>query len=454
MSEVIGSVWWLIVAIGVLVSFHEFGHFWVARRCGVKVLRFSVGFGRALWSRRGRDGTEYAIAALPLGGYVKMLDEREAPVATDELDQAFNRKSLGQRTAIVAAGPIFNLIFTVFAFWLMFMVGVVELRPMVGDTQGLAAEAGITAGDEIVAIDGEPVRTWTHATLALVAHGLDRVPTRVTVRGPQGTQRTTELRLDRLPPEVDEQAMVEATGLSIWRPTLPATIGSFSEQSPAQDAGLQVNDTIVAVNQQPISTFTELGRVIQSEAPQGPLQVTVQRSGTVLPEPFTVTPIVSEERYLVGVGAIEADEALIEQIRYFQTTTQFGPIEAIGQSFSETWRLTEATFGLIGRMLTGTASLKNLSGPISIAQFANQSAQLGVSRFLFFLGLLSLSLAILNFLPIPLLDGGHLLYFAIEWVRGKPLSDHAQVVGQYIGLSALALLMSLTFYNDILRLIS
>ncbi|GJM08593.1 MAG: zinc metalloprotease [Lysobacteraceae bacterium] len=452
MNEVIGSVWWLIVAIGVLVSFHEFGHFWVARRCGVKVLRFSVGFGKALWSRRAADGTEYVIGMLPLGGYVKMLDEREAPVPAEQLDQAFNRKPLGQRTAIVAAGPIFNLIFTFVAFWLMFMVGVMELRPMVGETQGLAAEAGIEQGDEIVAIAGQPTRTWTHATLALVAHGLDREQTRITIRKENGTQRTTELRLDQLPAVVDEQAMLEAAGLSVWRPTLPAVVGSFSEQSPSQQAGLEVGDVITSVSGVPIENFTDLGVAIQQQAPQGDLRLGINRNGQ--PLDITVEPRLDNGRYLIGIGATEPGEALIEQMRYFQTTTQFGPIEAIGQSLSETWRLTEATFGLIGRMLTGSASLKNLSGPISIAQFANQSAQLGVSRFLFFLGLLSLSLAILNFLPIPLLDGGHLMYFAVEWVRGRPVSENAQIVGQYIGLSALALLMSLTFYNDILRLIS
>ena len=454
MGAFFGSVWWLIVALGLLVTFHEFGHYWVARKCGVKVLRFSIGFGNPLWKRVGRDNTEWAVAAIPLGGYVKMLDEREGPVASTELSQAFNRKSLGQRSAIVAAGPIANLIFAFVAFWLMYMIGVLDVRALLGETTGIARDAGLKSGDEIVMIEGEVIETWSHANLALLPRGLDRAPTQLTVEDKAGQRRDVVLDLSQLPDKIDEEALLEEAGLRTWQPRLDPVIGTL-EEGGALRAGLAAGDRIISINGEPISRWRDLSSVIQEQSQSGrPLTVVYERND--LRSETRVTPDVvsdgGQDRYVLGIRPAEPTDEMQEQADRFYTVSQYGPVAAMGASLKESYRITSTTLGLITRMLTGNASLKNLSGPISIARYARYSAELGVSRFLFFLGVLSLSLAILNFLPVPLLDGGHLLYYLVEWVKGSPVSDKTQIIGQYIGLAALAGLVSLTFYNDILRL--
>ena len=451
MGEVFGSVWWLIVALGLLVTFHEFGHFWVARRCGVRVLRFSVGFGTPLFKRLGKDGTEYVIGALPLGGYVKMLDEREVEVPEQERERAFNRKSLGQRTAIIAAGPVFNLIFALFAFWLMFLVGVQEFRMILGEPQGLALESGLQAGDEVVAVGDRSTRTFTHASIELLGYALDRESVPITVVDGQGQERRVTLDLAQLPPDFDQEDFLRSAGLSIYQPQGRPFIDRLIDGEPAEQAGLRPGDLIVSVNGDPVPRATDLSAVIQAHAERGkPLNFLIHRGSDELLVPITpkLTETSGQSRYVIGVYPFDpADKRFFMIIRY-------GPLDSIGAALSESRRITVATLGLIGRMITGEASLKNLSGPISIARFARDSARLGLSRFLFFLGVLSLSLAILNFLPIPLLDGGHLLYYLVEWITGNPVSEKIQIVGQYVGMSALIALMSLTFYNDILRLVT
>lgn len=421
----------------------------------MKVLRFSIGFGRALWSRRGKDGTEYVVAALPLGGYVKMLDEREAPVATHERGQAFNRQPLGARAAIVAAGPVFNLVFTLIAFWLMFMVGVPEIRALFDEPAGIAAEAGVRRGDQIVAVDGVRTETLIQANIELMPFALDRRPVTVTLRAPDGSERSATLPLDRLGPDFEEERLFGQLGLEIWQPEVEAVVGEVVPDAPADVAGFQAGDRILAIDGRPIDRWQDLGREIQTlAAPGRPLAVTVQRDEerqTIAVTPERDAP---DGPWRIGVAppALAPEEQQVAEQLYVDL--RHGPVGAVGASLVETWRMTTATLGLLRRMITGEASLSNLSGPISIAQFANEHAKAGFARFLFFLGVLSLSLAILNFLPIPLLDGGHLLYYAIEWVKGSPVSEQTQVVGQYIGLTALAALVSLTFYNDILRLLS
>ncbi len=451
MGDFLGSVWWLIVALGLLVTFHEFGHFWVARRCGVKVLRFSVGFGKALYKRIGADGTEYVIAALPLGGYVKMLDEREGEVPAEERERAFNRKSLGQRTAIIAAGPVFNLVFALVAFWLMFMVGVQEFKMILGEPQGLAAEAGLAAGDEIVAVGERPTHTFTHASIELLGYALDREPAQVTVVDADGSERRLALDFSRLPADFDQERFLETSGLTLYQPQGRPFIDRLIDGEPAQLAGLLPGDLILSVDGEAVPRAADLSNVIQAHAGGGrALDFRIRRGD----DEFTVaivpreTRADGETRHVIGVYPFDPAD------RRFFTIFRYGPLASVGAALSESRRITVATLGLIGRMITGEASLKNLSGPISIAQFARDSARLGLSRFLFFLGVLSLSLAILNFLPIPLLDGGHLLYNLVEFVTGHPVSERVQIVGQYVGLSVLIALMSLTFYNDILRLVS
>jgi len=457
MTDFLSSIWWLLVALGLLITFHEFGHFWVARRLGVRVLRFSIGFGHALWTRTGRDGTQYQVAAVPLGGYVKMLDEREEAVPAEQLGQAFNRKPVGHRVAIVAAGPLFNLVFAVAAFWVMFMVGIPESRPVVGAVSGIAAEAGVRPEDEIIALDGERTRTWSHATLALVTHALDRDRVAVTLEDKDGRQRDVQLDLGRLDDAFSEDRTLEFIGLEHWRAVVPAVVGEVTAGSPAEAGGMRSGDHITAIGGETVEDWGWVSFLLQKHGVAGqPLTVEVNRDGEALS--LQISP--REERsgalsgrLVLGISNQGLDDATRAALARAYLVLRHGPIDALGAAFAETWRLASSTVGILGRMLTGSASVKNLSGPISIAQFASDSANAGLSYFLFFLGLISLSLGILNLLPIPVLDGGHLLYYLIEWVKGSPVSERAQITGQYIGLAALFGLMSLAMINDILRLV-
>ncbi len=457
MGEILGSIWWLLVALGLLVTFHEFGHFLVARKLGVRVLRFSVGFGRAIWSRRGADNTEYVIAAIPLGGYVKMLDEREGEVPEQELGQAFNRKSVWTRIAIVAAGPVFNLVFAVLAFWLMFMVGIPESRPVVGAVSGIAAEAGIEPGDAIVAVDNLDTRTWSHAILELVEQALDRNAPRITVEDANGIRSEHVLDMTALGTDFSEENTLEAIGLEPWRLEVPAVVGEVTEGSAADEAGLLPGDRILRINGEEVANWTWIGRLVQTHGADGQvLSLTIDRAGSRMEVKILPRKEKSgffSSRLILGVSNAAISDEQRATLERAAIILQLGPVDGLGAAVKETWRLTGSTLGLLGRMVTGSASVKNLSGPISIAQFANRSASLGLSNFLFFLGAISLSLGILNLLPIPVLDGGHLLYYLIELAKGSPVSEQTQVAGQYFGLIALAGLMSLAFVNDILRLV-
>ena len=450
MSTVFGSIWWLIVSLGILVTFHEFGHYWVARLCGVKVLRFSVGFGRPLWKRIGRDGTEYVVAMLPLGGYVKMLDEREGDVAPHELDQAFTRKTVWQRFAIVAAGPVFNLILCLALLWAMFVLGKNDYQPLVGRTQSIAADAGLRLDDRIVSIDGQRTDTWTHAAMAITEAALDRAPLALEVHGADGESRSLTLDLSRLGSTVDETTALRDIGIVPRQFLMQATVGPDIAGTPAEAAGLRTGDRIVAIGATPIAWWDEVGTAVQLEAREGePLRIAYERDG----QPASVTIVPRRDgsertsRWVLGIPNPRT------QAQY-DALLRFGPIEAVGVALHETWRLTGSTFGMLWRMVNGSASLKNISGPISIAQYANDSAQRGVAWFLWFLAILSLSLCIMNLLPIPILDGGHLLYYLIEMIKGSPVSERVMVAGQYLGMAMLAGLMGLAFYNDIAGLVA
>lgn len=450
MQEFFGSIWWLLVSLGILVTFHEFGHYWVARRCGVRVLRFSVGFGRPLWSRVGRDGTEYVVAAIPLGGYVKMLDERDSDVPGAQVDEAFNRKPVGQRFAIVAAGPAFNLILCLLLLWGMYLVGKDDFQPLVGRADRIAADSGLRTGDRILSVDGRSVDTWTHVGMALTTSAIDRAVVELKVAGSDGAERPVRLDLSKLPAGLKEAELVPAIGLVPLQRLLPPVIGLVVEDSPAQAAGLKPGDRLRSIDGREIRFFDEIADRLRlaGEADRAAL-VTIERDGgfielSLRPRANTDTREAAPP-FVIGIGAERAAAVPDAVLRY-------GPVEAVGQAFRETWRLTETTFGMLYRMVTGTASLQNLSGPISIAQFANDSAQRGAAWFLFFLAVLSLSLCIMNLLPIPILDGGHLLYYLIEMIKGAPVSEKTMIVGQYVGLGMLGCLMALAFYNDILRL--
>jgi len=450
MGDFFGSIWWLIVSLGVLVTFHEFGHYWVARRCGVRVLRFSVGFGRPLWKRLGRDGTEYVVAAIPLGGYVKMLDEREVEVAPSERGEAFNLKPVSQRFAIVAAGPAFNLLLTLLLLWGMFIIGKDDFAPVVGRATGIAAEAGLRTDDRLVSIDGVAIDTWTHAGMSLTTAALDRRAVQLEVSDAGHSLRQVRLDLGALAGPINETAALREIGLVPRQILLEPVIGGLSADGPAAAAGLQVGDRVLSLDGEAIDFWDAIPRVLQARRDaEAPVQVRVARGADRLS--FEITPqareIEGRTRWLLGIEAPRTPAT-------YDAVLQYGPIDAIGASVRETWRLTEATFGMLWRMVSGVASLQNLSGPISIAQYANASAQLGAAWFLFFLAVLSLSLCIMNLLPIPILDGGHLLYYLIEMIKGSPVSERALATGQFIGLAMLAGLMGLAFYNDILRLVN
>ena len=450
MADFLGSVWWMIVSLGVLVTFHEFGHYWVARRCGVKVLRFSVGFGKPLWSRRNRNGTEFVIAAIPLGGYVKMLDEREVDVPAAERAVAFNNKSVWQRIAIVAAGPAANLILCIALLWAMFVIGRQDYSATIGRTSGMAAQAGFVAGDRILAVEDRNVDTWAEASMAFTTAAMDRQDAHVRVRDSLDNERTRVLPLSQLPAGFDERQVPAQAGF-IWQFWLqPALIDSVSAGSAANGL-LQPGDLILAVDGQRVDSADQVTPLIQQLGQRGgPGMVEVERNGERLA--LELTPEAGQgpdgkPRWLIGVGFAT------NQAPVYDARQQYGVLAALPAAVRETGKLAADSLGMMRRMLTGHASVKNISGPITIARVANASAERGLDWFLYFLALLSLSLCIINLLPIPILDGGHLLYYLIELVKGSPLSERAMAAGQFIGLALLAGLMGLAFYNDILSLV-
>ena len=450
MADLFGSIWWMIVSLGLLVTFHEFGHYWVAKRCGVQVLRFSVGFGRPLWSRRDRHGTEFAVAAIPLGGYVKMLDEREFEVPASQRAHAFNNKTVWQRIAIVAAGPAANFLLCVALLWVMFIVGKQDYSATLGRTTGIAAEAGLRAGDRLQEIDGRAVDTWAEASMALTAAAMDQHNPRLQVTDRQGNTRHLTLPLTQLPAHFDERQVPALSGL-IWDFWVqPARVSQVSEGSVAQGQ-LLPGDVIVAVDGQRVQGADEVSGLIQQLGQRGGAgMIEVDRSGERLA--LEITPALSEDtqgerRWLLGVGFESG------QMPAYDARQQYGVLAALPAALRETGKMTTDSLAMMRRMLTGAASVKNISGPVTIARVANASAKRGADWFLFFLAMLSLSLGIINLLPIPVLDGGHLLYYLIELVKGSPLSERAMAAGQFIGLALLAGLMGLAFYNDILSLV-
>lgn len=448
MSEFFGSVWWLLVTLGLLVTFHEFGHFWVARRCGVKVLRFSVGFGKPIWSRMGRDGVEYAIGAIPLGGYVKFLDAREAdnPQSAASEPGEYNAAPVWQRMAIAIAGPAFNILFTIAAFWAMFVVGRPDFQPVIDAPTGLAKAAGLQAGDRILAVDGDRVDSWSAAMLDVAQAAMLRRDATLDVTDAKGTPHQRVIALSQLPMDVADDAKTFAEiGLQLQPP--PAIVGRLSKDGPAARAGLRAGDRILSVNAKPVASFQDLTKLVPELAKDNArLHLTVERGHDTLGFDLDAQPLTQEgkTRWIIGVSAAPAQNAL----------EKYGPLRAFPAALRETWKTTTSTFAMIGGMLSGSASTKNLSSVISIAQVANASAHMGLAWFLSFLAVISLSLGILNLLPIPMLDGGHLVYYLIEWIKGSPLSDRVLVAGQFVGMAVLAALMSLAFYNDILRLVA
>jgi len=433
----------LLVTLGILVTFHELGHYVVARLSGVRVVRFSVGFGKPLWSRHDRHGTEWAVAAIPLGGYVRMLDEREPGVVESERlpgDVSYNDLSVGWRVAIAAAGPFANFLLAAVVYWLLFVVGNTTIAPMLGAVPDHtpAARAGLSAGQEIVSVDGEPVRSWQQVTMALAARLGDSGAIEIGARRPgAGQVAIAQLPVNDWHRGVDEPDLLASLGIE---PGLPAVLGEIMPDSPAERAGLQRFDTVVAADGESLSSWSEWVDVVQA-APEQTLNVTVERGGRRLD--LAVRPEArqagGEESGYVGVAPH------LNEIRY-------GPLAAVPKGLAETWDKTALTLGLLKKMVTGDVSMKNLSGPITIAKVAGDSARSGWHYFLGVLALLSISLGVLNLLPIPILDGGHILFCAAEAAIGRPVSDRIQILGTQIGLFLVAGLMVLALYNDVSRL--
>jgi len=443
------SLLYLIVTLAILVVVHEFGHFWVARRCGVKVLKFSVGFGKPLWSRFGKDGTEYIVAAIPLGGYVKMLDEREGDVAEEELDQTFNRKSLGSRVAIVAAGPIANLLFAIIAYWFVFVLGIPGIRSIVEDVtpNTPAAYAHISAGDEITAINGSQTPTWSSAYRKLAKLAENGGVAKLTVNtGGSKVERQIDIpKRDFSTP--GSQSLLEQLGLSPLRVDLRPIIGSVVDGGAADKAGLHAGDEIIAVDGLLIDGWSQFVDIVQHSADK-PLEVTIKRvSGT---EVLSITPRNGENNSgKIGV-TVDSSKTIIPL--ELQAVEQYGWGSAIARACYETWSFSSSTLKSLAGMLTGAVSSKNIGGPITIAQYAGASADQGLISFIGFLAMISISLGILNLLPIPILDGGHLALYFVEWLRGSPLSEQVQLQSQKIGIILLLMLMFLAFFNDLTRL--
>ena len=444
-----------IVALGSLIVVHEFGHYLVARWCGVKVLRFSVGFGRPIWTRRsGRDETEWVIAAFPLGGYVKMADEREGEVSAADLPRAFNRQSVYRRFAIVVAGPVANFLLAIALYWLLFMSGVPGIKPVIGPvpTGSQAASAGFAAGDTITRIGSEAVRTWQDARWIFLQRAVQKSVVTVEVRTVQGNATERRLDLSRLTPEDLDSDFLRTLGLSRQRVEIRPVIGSISAGGAAEREGLRAGDEVVGINNQRVETWQELVEAIRA-SPGRPITLEIRRDGRLLPVlVITPDPVQENDRKIgrIGAGPHVDREALAAQL----VEVRYGPLESVAKAVEKTYDTAAFSLKMLGKMIIGEVSLKNLSGPITIADYAGQSAQSGWVSYLLFLALISISLGVLNLLPIPLLDGGHLMYYIAEVFTGRPLQDRVLEVGQHIGIALLFVLMALALYNDIIRLVN
>ncbi len=482
MMDLIQSILAFILALGILITFHEFGHYWVAKKCNVKILRFSVGFGKPIWrfdfnapwwhlgftnppwksgvtnifKQRDFDPeeTEFVLAGLPLGGYVKMLDEREGTVLPDQLDHAFNRKPLVQRLAIVLAGPVFNFIFAIFAYWMIYMIGVSGLKPIIDevDPQSLAMEAGFQDGDQIIEIDSTPVRTWTSTVDMLVPGIVDAKTLQVQVMNSNNASRFLELDLSGI--SIDDMAsggLLSKIGMEPRVPELPAVLGEISPGGAAELAGLRPGDRVIGMDNNRISTWLEWVEYVRAN-PETLINVEIEREEATLLLELTPQAIEQDNGEIIGRIGAAFDTSFRPDGTYYALDS-YSLVPALVKAFDRTLEVSVMTLQILGKMLVGEASVKNLSGPITIAKYAGDTAGLGIVAFLGFLAIVSVSLGVLNLLPIPLLDGGHVLFYLIEGIKGSPPSESLQVMGQQLGLVLLLSLMGLALYNDIIRVI-
>ena len=446
------TIFHFIVAIGLLVAIHEFGHFWVARKAGVKVLRFSIGFGKVVWAyQKEPESTEYVLSAIPLGGYVKMVDEREGEVKKEDIPFAFNRQSLLARTAIVAAGPVFNLLLAILLFWAVFVIGETGMKPIVGkiETGTYAAEAGFKEGEVILSVNDEPVPTWSEAMSFLfssVMQGEQEI--KVAVKNIDEIEQIHFINIAENETNKPEE-LYKKIGLKPWSPKLKPVIGKVIDNSPAERAGLQLGDLIITADGETIVDWIQWVEYVRTR-PEIEIQLAVERKGVHLPITIIPERVVNDDKDIGKIGAgVDVPEELIKSLRVDYSLT---PGNALVEAIKKTWFLSTTTLKMMGKMLLGKASAENLSGPISIAQYAGQSAEMGLVPFFKFLALVSVSLGVLNLLPVPVLDGGHLMFFAIEAIKGSPVSEKIQIAFQQVGMLMLMSLMVFAMFLDIERL--
>lgn len=453
MADIAYNIVSFVVAIAVLIAIHEYGHFWVARKLGFKVLRYSIGFGKPLWRRRSRhpDQTEYWISAIPLGGYVKLLDEREGPVDPAEAHRAFNRRPIPARIAVLLAGPGANFLFAVFAYWIVFAAGIPGLKPVVGsvipDTP--AAEAGLVPGDEIRQVNGIEVSTWQSTVLAVLDEVLEDGQIRLSVASETGRQREVDLDLRGRSRELTEPDAL-LPGIGIAPPAVPAYVGEVVSGGPGEQGGLRAGDEVLAINGVPVEGWSDwVARV--RERPGERITLDVRRAEAVATLEVVLESETRDGEIVGRIGAGRDTERVRAAVADLRTIQQLGPLPALSRAANETWSMTRRTVKMLGRMLVGDVSIKNLSGPINIASFAGDSAQAGWRFFVSFLAVISISLGVINLAPIPMLDGGQIVYQLIEAGKGSPLSERALLLGQQVGLVLLLIIMSFAFYNDLAR---
>ena len=449
--ELIHTLFYFVVAIGILVSFHEFGHFWVARKVGVKVIRFSVGFGKVLWSyQKNSEATEYVISAIPLGGYVKMIDEREGEVSTDDLPYAFNRQSLWARTAIVAAGPIFNLFLAVILFWSVLVIGEVGIKPILGEVKQntIAYKAGFTEGDEIVSINDKLSPTWSEALSGIISSALEgNHEIKVLIK--HGDEAAVEKILNFTDVDIKSpEELYQQLGFKPWSPKLKPIIGKVLPEGAALEAGLEQGDVVISADGIALKEWLQLVDIVKKK-PGETIELQIERDAVQLKIDITPKTIQVEHGAEGKIGAsVYVPESLQKSM---QIEYALPPLEAVPVALENTLFYSISTLKMLAKMFIGEASVENLSGPISIAQYAGQSANMGFAAFFKFMAFVSVSLGVLNLLPVPVLDGGHLLFFAIEGLRGRPVSERIQLFFQQVGMSFLFLLMAVAMTMDVKR---